>query len=75
MGCAIAAVVVIDIIAGEFNIWDTDRHELDEEGRSLHSVTALKVDSTGSCMFTGNSLGYIQVCKAQEALLDIQVCT
>jgi hypothetical protein len=46
---------------GEFNIWDNERHQLDQAERSLHSVTALKVDSRGMDMYTGNSLGYIQV--------------
>ena len=46
---------------GEFNIWDTERHQLEEEERGLHSVTALKVDSKGRDMYTGNTLGYIQV--------------
>ena len=46
---------------GEFNVWD-DGREASDEDRRLGSVTALTVDCTDSVMFTGNSMGYLQVC-------------
>lgn len=54
------------VYIGEFNVWNNDRHHIDDEDWSLHSVTALKVDSKGSFMYTGNSLGYIQVRNNNE---------
>lgn len=47
---------------GEFNIWDTRRHVLHHTKRSLHSVTALHVNEMETVLYTGNSLGYLQVC-------------
>ncbi len=52
---------IVTFFEGEFNVWNNERHQLDESERGLHSVTTLKVDSKGSDMYTGNSLGYIQV--------------
>ena len=46
---------------GEFNIWSTARHQLKGAGHCLQAVTALRVDSNDQFLFTGNSLGYIQV--------------
>lgn len=47
-------------MVGEFNIWDTSRHTLPVDDRSLECVTALRLDSKDTVMVTGNSLGYIQ---------------
>ena len=58
-------------LIGEFNIWDTKRHRLPEEERSLECVTALKIDSNDETMLTGNSLGYVQV---RTAVVCVCVC-
>ena len=48
-------------LVGEFNIWDNRRHSLSSCERGLHSVTAMHVNETETVLFTGNSLGYLQV--------------
>ena len=48
-------------LVGEFNIWDNRRHTVTMTTRSLHSVTAMNVNETETILYTGNSLGYIQV--------------
>ena len=48
-------------LMGEFNVWDNRRHSPPEAERSLHSVTTMHVNGTETVLYTGNSLGYIQV--------------
>ena len=48
-------------LVGEFNVWDTRRHTLPQAERSLHSVTTMHVNETETTLYTGNSLGYLQV--------------
>ena len=48
-------------LVGEFNVWDTRRHTLPPAERSLHSVTSMHVNETETTLYTGNSLGYLQV--------------
>ena len=48
-------------LVGEFNVWDTRRHTLPPAKRGLHSVTAMHGNETETVLYTGNSLGYIQV--------------
>ena len=48
-------------LMGEFNIWDNQRHNIPEAKRCLHSVTALHANEDETVMYTGNSLGYMQV--------------
>lgn len=55
-------------LVGEFNVWDTRRHTLHHTKRSLHSVTAMHVNETETVLYTGNSLGYLQVQRSHIAL-------
>ncbi len=51
-------------------MWDNKRHSVPEVERLLHTVTALRVNTQHTLLYTGNSVGYIQVkqdmliCKA-----------
>ena len=62
-------------LVGEFNIWSTARHQLKGAGHCLQAVTALRVDSNDQFLFTGNSLGYIQVrgVQVRGGALRVQV--
>jgi WD40 repeat protein len=57
-------------LVGEYNVWDTRRHSLPLAERGLHSVTALHVNETETVLYTGNSLGYIQVWDICDYCLD-----
>ena len=48
-------------LVGEFNIWSSPRHQLDRGRRELECVTSLSVNPSNTTMYTGNSLGYMQV--------------
>ena len=48
-------------LVAEFNVWDNRRHTLPPCKRALHSVTTMSVNEAETTLYTGNSLGYIQV--------------
>lgn len=50
-------------LVGEFTIWESGRPSCrpDEKSQRLESVTALRIDSSDASMFTGSSMGYLQV--------------
>lgn len=47
-------------------IWKKDEEDL----KTLHAITALKVDSVSNILISGTSLGYLQVTRER----DIGVC-